>query len=360
MKNSKKKKVDFSKFFKKAVFSALVISFLFLPFHKSQAALWPGIDPNIKQMLENIQKRIEGIALSILKQEALKMLNRQIDKLIGGGGGGSSKSVAFITNWNTYLVKEPKDKTRVYMNDYLSQITRGRGSNGNYLSEGFSAGSILGILGGKGGGSYASQLVSMAKSQTSEKKEPQFNYPGDPSQMFKGGTFKLMSLYLSGINNPWGFSVNAQEKYQEKLAEEKKIAETKAVAYQGFKGTESKSKSAKSSDTTIKTPGSVVKDMVSNVKDIGNKIVAAAQHPEEIITAIVSQMMTKFIQQGIGEVEKVIDKETSKIQGLTNGASSAVNGFSGSSSGSQGGECQGRANGTRCGSNRTCQNGACK
>ena len=137
-------------------------------------------------------------------------------------------------------------------------------------------------------------------------------YEGNPSQMFSGGNFKNLGQFLSGINNPWTFDANAQKEYQKKLAEEKKIAETKSIAYQGFKGT-----GEKNGKGNISTPGSVKKDAVSNVQDIGNKIISSATHPEEIITSIVSQMINKALSQGLGNMDKVISKELSSVSGLS-------------------------------------------
>ncbi|OGI29619.1 MAG: hypothetical protein A2288_01960 [Candidatus Moranbacteria bacterium RIFOXYA12_FULL_44_15] len=280
-----------------AVFIAAV--FLFSP-AKTHAALWPAIDPQYKQMLEEIHERITGIMLGMLKQQAMTMLNQQIGKLVGGT---STSSAMFITDWQSYLVKEPEEKTRLYMNDYLSQVTKGRGSSTGYVGEGFS-----------GSGSYSKQLVEIGKKTTVDKPAvPQMTYESDPSQMFAGGNFKNLSLYLSGINNPWAFSIDAQSKYQKKLEEEKKIAETKAVANEAWKSNEKKVDDK--GKTIVITPGSVIKEAYTNTQDLGNKIIASATHPEEIISAVVQQMITKAIQQGVGEIEKAVQKEFESVSG---------------------------------------------
>ncbi|MDQ1283811.1 MAG: hypothetical protein QG620_159 [Patescibacteria group bacterium] len=290
-------KTIYKKFF--TVIFVFVV-FLFSPIKSANAALWPAIDPQYKQMLEEIHERITGIMLGMLKQQAMTMLNQQISKLVGGS---STSSAMFITDWQSYLVKEPEEKTKLYMNDYLSQVTKGRGSSTGYIGEGFS-----------GSGNYSKQLVEIGKKTTVDKPAvPQMTYEGDPSQMFAGGNFKNLSLYLSGINNPWAFSINAQSEYQKKLEEEKKIAETKAVANEAFKSNEKKVDDK--GKTIVITPGSLIKENMANVQDLGNKIIASATHPEEIISAVVQQMITKAIQQGVGEIEKAVQKEFDSVSG---------------------------------------------
>jgi hypothetical protein len=208
----------------------------------------------------------------------------------------------FITDWRDYLVKQPEGRTRIYMNDYISQMTSGRGSRTGYVGEGF--------LGGGSAGSYNQMLSNIAKKETIDRQTPKTTYPGDPSQMFAQGNFKNMGTYLSGVNNPWAFSIAAQNEYQKRLTEEKTESQTRAMAYEGFRGTEVKGRNGQ---VLITNPGSVVKQAVTNVQDIGNKIVAAATHPEEIISAIVSQMMTQAIQQGIGMARNIVEKEVNKV-----------------------------------------------
>lgn len=288
-------------FFKKSFLAiAIALGVSLSPFQVEKSHAWLSFQAaQYKQMLETIQFHIDGVILGMLKQQAASMLNDQINKLVGGGSTGS---VMFITDWRDYLVSRPEGRTRLYMNDYLTQMTSGRGSRAGYVGEGF--------LGGGNAGAYNNLLVSIAKKQTTERQIPKTTYPGDPSQMFAQGNFKNMGTYLSGINNPWAFSIAAQNEYQKRLAEEKKIAESLSIAYGGFRGTEVKGRNG---EILITNPGSVIKQAVTNVQDIGNKIVAAATHPQEVISAIVSQMMTQAIQQGIGIARNVVEKEVNKV-----------------------------------------------
>lgn len=303
-----------------------------------------------KQMLEITYDKIKGIMLGVLKKQAVTMLNKKVDAAVGGTNGKNAK---FITNWESYLLMIPKSNTDKYINDYLSKVTNGKGSTTGYQSTGFGGilgsgvggstttggitgspgsliNSLLGIsstgkttagvsasnvvsglisslLGGGGGGSYASQLTTMAKKQTSQNPGPQFNFQGDPGKMLAAGNFKLLSQFLSPqyINTPNAFVSSAQQTYTTKLAQEQQLARTKATAYQGFIGT---GENAQTGKGIIKTPGSLTMQATANAKDLGNKIIASAQHPEEIISALISQMMTQLISQGLGMVKNAAQK----------------------------------------------------
>jgi len=331
---AKKVKLDCARTGIFAIVLALALSLF--PSNRSRAALWPAIDPIIKQQLEEVAYHINGIILGTLKQAAAKMLNDQVGKLVGGTSVDSAK---FITDWRDFLVKKPENTTNNYINDYLGKVTSGKGS-----------GYIPSAQSGEGfGKSYTSQLVEGAKKVTSEKEEPKLTYPGDPSQMFASGNFQNMNLYFSGINNPWAFSMNAQQEYQKKLEEEQKIADAKAQAYFGFKGTE---KTDAKGNGLITNPGSITALNVANVQDIGNKILAAATHPEEVITSVVSQIITKAIEKGIGEVESNINREIEKVQNKINSATDTNTQIFGPgaqyNNPSNSGNCSGKKDGESC------------
>lgn len=308
----------------------IILFFLtLLPLRPAHAALWPAIDPIIKQNLEQVYDRIKGMILSTLKQQAVKMLTSQMNKMVSGGGAGGSAK--FITNWQDYLVKTPENNTKQYMNDYLSQITKGKGSATGYISassiSGSSSSKVQGAsitslasegFGKVGGGSYSGQLLDMGKKATVDQQQPQVTFQGDPSQMFAQGNLKQFDTFLSGINNPWSFTSNAQSEYQKKLAEEKKTAQTKAIANQSYIGA-----GEKKGKGNITMPGINIKDMMSKIQGMGPDILTNATHPEEIITAIASQMISKM-SGGLGDVSKMINQQVGKVTGQVTGATNAA------------------------------------
>lgn len=284
----------------------LLLTLFFSPIQTPRANAWDAIPAALfKQLLENIQTQINGMILGMLKKQALANLNTQINSLVGGGVNGSP---AFITNWQDYLFNDPANQTRAYMNDYLSRMTSGRGTYSGYISEGFS---------GAGANNYLAELkqigINSIKNNDSLDNVPKATYEGDPDQMFASGNFRNMSLYLSGTNNPWAFDVATQNAYQTKLDQAKEIQKNKSLAYQGFKGT-----GEKGFNSTITNPGSLIKEAVANVQNLGNNIIANANNPGEIIGAVVSQMITQSIQQGFSAVQRKAMQQNYSVQNKIN------------------------------------------
>lgn len=288
--------------FKKVIFIGfLSIALVFAPVQTHKAsALWGEFPAQIFKMgLDTIIKMIQGVILGAAKQKAAQSLNSSISSLIGGS---STQGAMFITDWTDYLVTTPATNTSTYINDYLSQITQGRGSSSGYEGVG-------------GSGSYAQQLVTDAKSVTTETTTPTTSYEGDPSQnLFDEGNFDNMNLLFSDVSFRPIFIANGTVEYQKKLAQEQAIATAKSIAYAGFKGTEQSG--------MITNPGSLVMQNMANVQDIGNKVLANAQNIPEVITSIVQQMITSSIQNGIGQVQSAVQKEVTNV---TNQATSELN-----------------------------------
>lgn len=322
--------------FKKAILTVFLCSVLsFFPLHKSSAALWPYIDPPYQRMLDTIYDQIKGVILSSLKQQAARIINEQVNKLVGGTVGSAAK---FITDWEVFLVTEPQRQANKYMNDYISQTLGGRGSGYGYIpisprygygsvygasdskdnstdsfiSEGFVGGKVL----GEGdppyqeatttvySSDYYENMREIGESVTSEK-DMRVTYEGNPSRMFSDGTFRNFNLYLSGINNPWAFQIYTQSRYNEYLENQRWIASNRAIAYGGYLGTVR--------NGVVVTPGSTIAQAVANAQDIGNKIISSAQHAPEIIASIVTNVITQALQQGIGAVASVVDRQINQV-----------------------------------------------
>jgi len=273
------------------------LSFNFSPLTVPQAHAWETyITTPLGVMLTNMISIVKGVMLGSLKQAAAKALNKEISIMVGGSSSGNAM---FIVDWKGYLIDEPQKQTQLYLNARIDDAISGRGSISQYIpagSEGF----------GLSGTNYNNQLKVGAANSIVNPKDPKVTYVGDPSQMFAQGNFRNLSLYLSGINNPWAFNLHFQEIKDEKNQELQKVASAKAIAGQGFPGTESKGK-------TI-TPGILVKEKMAGTQNIGNNIIASATNIPEIITAIVSQMAIQSIKQGIGNVQANINKDTVAAQ----------------------------------------------
>ena len=307
-----------------AVFLAAFFSFAAPA--KTQAALWPGIDPEISQTLTAIYNHIQGTIMAALQKQAATMLSRQATNAIAGK---SLNSAGFITDWQGFLYTTPQKQATTYMNDYLSKMTKGTGSTTGYISEGFlSSGTTAGatsttgttststssLLGASSSGNYPQQLQQSAQSLIKAQNPtqiPQLTYQGDPSQMFASGNFQNMLNYMSGVNNPWAFNMAAQSAYQTQLTQLQNAAKSQAVAYSGFKGVTTTAANGKQ---IVTNPGSLTVRAVSSAQNIGNSIVASATNPEQIITAVVSQLATQAIKMGLGQVQSYVNKELNTPQ----------------------------------------------
>ena len=332
--NKKSKKYILSK----KVFLFCFIFTLLFSFNtpRTSAALWPTIDPIIRTALDKVFNMVMGMIMGTLKKVAVTSLNKEVGNLVGGA---SSQAAMFITDYKDFLEVKPEQKAKVYMNDYLSQVTKGKGSLSGYIhknsSSGLASANYEGVgdgsfaygiakenpaygrmiqaanasgisLSASSGGNYINTLVQGAKNITSEIKTPEVTYHGNPSQMFVQGNFKNMSLYLSGINNPFAFNLNAEQEFQKTLSQEVEKAKTMATAGAGFIGNVANGK--------VLTPGSIVKESVANAQDLGNKIIAGSTKLPEVLTAVVSQIITQSIQQGIGNIQANINKEINGVQ----------------------------------------------
>ena len=274
----------------------LLLFFCFFNISKTQAALWPAIDPGIQTGLTEIMNLITESLVSGIKQQSITTLISQIDNLAGQGNNGQP---VFITNWEDYLINEPMNQTNIYMNDYVSQMTRGKNTYSGYSTEGFT-----------GPANYSADLSQSVK-PLSDEDVPQVTYEGDPSQMLDSGNLKNMELYLSGVNNPWAFDIAVQAEQQKVFENNKLEVQSKAIANQGFPGTET-------------SPGILVKETMANVQDIPNKALASASSISELVSSLVSQMISRSITQGFSSVQRSISKNSSSQSRYNSSVNSAI------------------------------------
>jgi hypothetical protein len=264
---------------------------------KAQAVAWPDIIGNaFGSALDEMFKQISGMIMGAAKQAAVQAVESQVSSIISGGKSGSGGAM-FITNPKQFLNIDPQKQTKLFMNDFFSMTTRGTNSAANYAST-QASGSIS---------NYSNYLVQQAK-QSINGNPPQTNlqeYTNDPTDLFGQGNWQAFSAYISNpANNQFGYTLMAQDAYMGELENQQQEAMAKFIAYQGFKGTEQ--------DGNIVTPGSTVKDIYSQVQDIGNKALANANTMPEIITALITRLVTKTITQGIGDIQSNLDKENNQ------------------------------------------------
>lgn len=329
---------------KKAAFMLILCGGIVLSTPEARADAWGA-----NQMaafwtfaVNKISRHIEGVLLGSLKMTAMNLLNSQIGQLIGGGG--ISGSPRFITNWNDELFFTPQRNAQLYMNDFFTLSTRGMASSANYVGRSSSSGisdwsfssskltdssrggylnnplamndpltlraegmAVSSRIGGEGVGNYAQYLERIGRAAVSgggQKTMTLNEFTSSPEEMFRKGDWRAFDSFVSNpMNNPYGYSLAAEQAYQTQLARETEIARTQAIAYQGFKGTEG-------AGGIVTTPGSTIKSLMDDANDFGNKIIAGASNPAELVgslaSAAVSKAINGLVNYGVNQVTKVV------------------------------------------------------
>ena len=255
------------------------------------------------QMIDEVQRAIEGALLGALKTAAVQALNQQVGQLIGGGN--SSGQALFVTNYNDFLYQAPAQRTELYMNDFFTMTTRGKGSSTNYSG----AGSSGGI-----GGNYSSYLESVGRQATVQQGAPRTTnleeYTTSPQAMFAEGDWRAFNAFFSNpANNPYGYSLQAEQAYQNKLEQEQREALVKAQSAGGFLPSEQ--------GGTVVAPGGSIQAAQNDVQNLPNQVLATADNPAELLSGIIGAMANKLvsglIQNGIGQVQSNVQRENGNV-----------------------------------------------
>ena len=275
------------------------IFFLVVSAPSARADFWGmSIEATILgQSLTKIQKQIEGVTLAALKTTALNTIQSKVNSIVGGTNSTDSK---IITDWQVYLYDTPRNTTKTYMTSYLTSATNGR-ATGNYSSE------------------YSLYLQSSAKGNLttlSDSSIPTTNIEevvSDPKTSLENGSLLAMDAYWSNpMNNPYGFTLMAQNEEQAKLEQEQQKQYTKSISH-GYNSTESNGK--------VILPGSTIGMIVANSQDMGNKVIASAQSPYElaggVILSLVNKTVSGLIESGIGSVQANIQREVNGVSSNT-------------------------------------------
>jgi hypothetical protein len=311
--------MSYGKFISKKIFFSLIF-FAGVGFTPNFCyAFWPAdwaMNAGLDTMMKTMKEAILKAAVAALKEEATKTINETVGNAVSQGNGTGA---LFVTNWENFLVNDPQRKVDLYMNDFFSNIFQGR-STGDYSKNlnlfGSSGGSQRvagasitreGIVKGTSisslaGGNYASVMEEGAKNLTINRSKP-VSSGMDYTKIFTSNNWiEARSYYSNDANNPYGLNNIAMNEFLSESAKQVKIAETQGIAYKGFLP-------SKSGDTVI-TPGSTIEAIQAQAEDVGNKILAGASSIPEVITALVTRMAVKTIQQGIGQAGSYARRET--------------------------------------------------
>lgn len=294
-----------------SVFALVFFSQATLLAPRVQAGYWgePIFAAYIDDMLEKIMRQIEGAMLAALKSSAVTLINSQVGQLVGGSSTGASM---VINDWKQYLYAEPEQKVQVYMEDWFSQMTKGRASSANYDSP-YSLATGSPTL-----GNYSARLVEGAKYSLSAPYQPTdiLEVSPDPEAALAEGDLRtLNALFSNPMNNPFGFTLAAQS-YERSVREREQQEQVVQAISHGYRSVPG-------------LPGATLGQMVADVQDIGNKIIAAAENPAElasgIITSLVNKTITSMIQKGIGDVQANIQREINSVDRKITGQIQEIN-----------------------------------
>ncbi|MFH0969784.1 MAG: hypothetical protein V1804_04710 [Patescibacteria group bacterium] len=299
----------------------LIFGFTFAP--NFSYAFWPAdwsLNAVMTTSLDKMYRQIEGAVMGSLKQAAEQTYYQTINNAISMGQGGGPM---FISNWEDFLVNQPVRNANLYMNDFFSGVTSGRGNSFNY-----SGSRLFGSMEGTGNGqngkvagasltregivkgdstlfgiqnNYQSALIQEAKQATTGASIRQCDIT-DTSDMFTSGNWSKFNTVI-GVDtcNKFGLNNLAQNAYSSKIASYQESAKTQGIAYQGYKPL--------TSGGYVLTPGSTIASIQSQAEDLGTKIIAAANSPAEVITSLVTRLATRTIQSGIGQAQSYVQRE---------------------------------------------------
>ena len=265
---------------------SIIFIFSFSP--KANAAWIPGLDPAIKSALDYVRENITGIIVGQLKQQGVRTLTAQINKFAGGSGGGA----AFVTNWEDAIINQPRNETIVQMNDYLSDVTNGRNSYSQY-STGINTGPS----------NYFADLSNSVRKLDAPNLK--VTYEEDPSQMLDGKDFKKLEKWSEGINNRYMFGVVFDQKQEETKENITLATQTDKIANQGFEGAQG------DGEGNVTSPGILSKEMMANVQNLPNNILASAETIPEVTSALVSLVINRTFSQGFSSVQRSVSKAAS-------------------------------------------------
>lgn len=268
--------------------------------------------------LTKIDRAVEGVTLSIVKNAALKTVNEQVLRLVNGTGGTGS---LVISDWKKFIYTESSKKAEdVVLNDFFPTMFSGKSSGSNYTSSSEGTTTVQNLSSSintiKNYPEYLSTIgkktLSNLKS-TSTTKYSLDQVCSNPSSSLAKGDYRCFSEIMKPQNNPRGISILTEEKYNEEKTKNQTIAQTQA----GITGY----KPQTNSKGLVVTPPQTIADIVSTIQTLPAKAIALAQNPSELITGIIQTYVNSMIQKTLSKVG-LGSVGTSFAQNLSNEISS--------------------------------------
>lgn len=309
-----------------------------VPFRAAKADIWGAAYAAAawKWVQENITRQIEGMVTGALKTAVIQAMNTQIILSIGGNG---QSGPMFIVNYEQFLYAQPQQKATAYMSDFFKSVTGGKASSGyktvaqmdpsqlsgsqkmaqayarkQWLSEeGVVAGATSSS--GAGGSNYYQQLTDAGKRAISGGmcKPDLLEYVSKPEDAFQ--SFRGLNAYISNqCNRMPVFADMAKSIYQGKLSQQQQINMAMAIAGSGYL--------PKMQNGHVLTPGSTIKDVVSNAEDVWNKMIAAIDNPSSLsdaVTGYANMAVQSLVKKGVGMAQQYVQGQIQNGMGYIQG-----------------------------------------
>lgn len=275
--------------------------FLFTASPKPVYAWDAVIGAAFKRAVDSLWENIQGILKGIAKKLAVDLAVRAANEVTGNG---SKNSPTFITDYKQYLQQAVFIESSIVANDFLTETLGGKYSGLIYTA---ATGNLHTL-----GRNYVSYLAAEAKAGLSVGacKYNLDQYTVDPITSLQRGNWRVFNAMIANpCNNPAGYSGEVRRFFQDDLRRRSEVARTKAIANQGFVGTEK--------NGAITAPGILIKDLTAKVNALPYDLIAPANAYTEILAAaagaFANTMMKNMVQRGFESVAKKVDRELGKV-----------------------------------------------
>lgn len=266
----------------------------------------------LSQTLTKIQDQINGVLLVTLKSTAITLMNTRVASLVGGSSVGTSQ---VITNWQDYLYSQPETNVSSAMDNFYSTTLRSRSAASGYVSA-------------SGQSSYETYLETRTRKQLSTTSSSTATtstlseVSSDPESSLGNGDMRVFSAMYESGSDPFGYTLQAKGYQLAVREQEQKAAQIQAASSAGYKG-------VKDNNGNVILPGATIGQMVANAQDIGNKVIAAANNPAELVGGVISsltnKLVTNLVQQGVGSIQSSIQRQITSVDNQIMGQITTVN-----------------------------------
>lgn len=268
--------------------------------------------------MDKIYKNIDDMLVANAKVIAIRIIQGRLNVLLTGSCGQyciGGTGAMFITDWQDFIFGSAQRTADRVVNDFFNGLRSGTTAS-------------------------MGRVVTNAQKALDAEVELTKRPPDLQNYVSEG---KAALIFDPSTPNPWkAWTVAGQPQNdlayrylqgwsikQEAFRREEERRKAMGVAYSGFEGTKAKSTSSRGPLTAtssqggkltippgsdyvppekISLPGSVVKDLTSEVQNMGTNMIEFARSIPEIISGMVVQTLTNLINYGIKQITDPIDR----------------------------------------------------